>query len=54
MTKEELYIKVFLTTYQTILETPEEKIMQFIIDNAGEEINRYPKVKEKVEKYKNV
>ena len=54
MTKsqKELCINVFLTSYQAILEAPEEEIMEFIIDNAEEEINRFPKVKEKVEKYK--
>lgn len=50
--QKELCVNVFLASYQAILEAPEEEIMEFIIDNAGEEINRFPKVKEKIEKYK--
>lgn len=47
-------INVFLSSYQAILDAPEEEIMQFIISNTDDEkLQSFPKVKEKVDKYKN-
>ncbi len=47
-------VNVFLSSYEAILDAPEEEMMQFIISNTDDEkLKSFPKVKEKVDKYKN-
>ena len=52
--QKDLCVNVFLSSYEAVLDAPEEEIMQFIVSNTDDEkLKCFPKVKEKVDKYKN-
>lgn len=52
--QKDFCVTVFLSSYQAILDAPEKEIMEFIISNTEEDkLKCFPKVKEKVDEYKN-